>query len=290
VFTHLGELTKAAIFYVIAFGLAVVVAVAPIPNDPKPVLYMFPPTIAVLLMLLVLTRDGYTREGWADLGLRRAGFRRWPAALVAPVLLIGSAYSIAWLSSALTLADGIDRQRVSGLIVDTLVSIAIGTATFVLGEELGWSGYLLPRLATLGPERAGALRGLLHAVWHFPLIFLTTAYLIHGNRFITVPLFVVTLTCAGLAYAYFRFSTGSVWPGTIAHAAFNNVAAAFDGLTDQSTPDVAAYLVGEGGVLMAAGAAVLAAWAAWRMRAYRRLPRPAAAASASPGLRGSPVG
>jgi membrane protease YdiL (CAAX protease family) len=107
------------------------------------------------------------------------------------------------------------------------------------------------------------------------LQFLTTAYLVHGNRFVTVPLFVVTLTCAGLAYAYFRFSTGSLWPGTLAHAAFNYVGAAFDGLTDQSTPTTAAYLVGEGGILTAAGSVVLATWAAWRMRAYRRSLRPA---------------
>jgi uncharacterized protein len=274
-FTHLGELTKAAIFYAIAFGLAIVVAGAPIPDDPKPVLYMFPPAMAALVMLLVVTRDGYTRAGWADLGLHRPGFRRWPAALLAPVLLLGSVYSIAWLSGALAVADGIDRQRVIGVVVDTLLSITVGTATFMLGEELGWSGYLLPRLAVLGHERAGAVRGLLHAVWHFPLIFLTTTYLIHGNRFVTVPLFVVTLTCAGLAYAYFRFSTGSVWPGTIAHAAFNYVGGAFDGLTDQSTPTTAAYLVGEGGILTAAGSVVLAAWAAWRMRAYRRSLRPA---------------
>jgi hypothetical protein len=36
----------------------------------------------------------------------------------------------------------------------------------------------------------------------------------------TIPLFVVMLTCAGFAYAHFRFSTDSVWSGTLAHATF----------------------------------------------------------------------
>jgi membrane protease YdiL (CAAX protease family) len=288
-FTHLGDLTKAAIFYAVAFGLVLVVAGAPFPEERKLLLSTFTPAVSVLIVLLVATRDGYSRSGWADLGLHRPGFRRWLAALVAPLLLIGAAYSAAWISGAVPLARGIDAERLITVVVDTLVAIAISTATYSLGEELGWSGYLLPRLARLGHERAGVLRGLLHALWHFPLIFLTTTYLTHGDRFITVPLFVVTLTCAGLAYGYFRFSTESVWPCALAHAAFNNLASAFDSLSDQSSPTTMAYLVGEGGVLMAAGAVVLAAWAVWRMRVHRRSLSPAAVAAVIPDLRRSPA-
>jgi membrane protease YdiL (CAAX protease family) len=168
---------------------------------------------------------------------------------------------------ALALADGLDSETLINVVIDTLVGIAVATATYALGEELGWSGYLLPRLEVLGQERAMGMRGLMHALWHFPLIFLTATYLTEGNRFITVPLFVVTLTGAGFAYGYFRFSTGSVWPGTIAHAAFNALSSAFAGLSDPSSPVTAAYLMGEGGVLMAAGSLVIAAWAVWRLRA-----------------------
>jgi uncharacterized protein len=269
-FTHLTGTTRAAVFYVLALGSALVVAAAPFPDERKLLLSTFVPAAAVLVMLLVVTRDGYTRTGWTNLGLHRAGFRRWLTALIAPLLLVGSAYTVAWLSGALRLVDGLDSQRLIGVALEALLAIAVGTATYSLGEELGWSGYLLPALSPLGQERAGAVRGLLHAVWHFPLIFLTTTYLVYGNRIATLPLFVITLTFAGLAYGYFRFSTNSVWPGTIAHSAFNNLASMFDGLTDQSNPELAAYLVGEGGVLMAAGSVVLAAWAVWRMRTQGR--------------------
>jgi membrane protease YdiL (CAAX protease family) len=266
-FKHLTERAKATVFYAIALVLALVVAIAPIPDDPKPLLTMFVPAIAVLVMLLVVTRDGYSRAGWADLGLHRPGWRRWPMALLAPLLLVGAAYVVAWGSGALALAAGIGGQTLFGVVVDVLLGIAIGTATYTLGEELGWSGYLLPRLSVLGQERASGLRGVMHALWHFPLIFLTSTYLAEGNRLITVPLFVITLTGAGFAYGYLRFSTDSVWPGTIAHAAFNTMASAFAGLTDPSTPEKQAYLVGEGGILMAAGALVLAAWSVKRMYA-----------------------
>jgi hypothetical protein len=39
-------------------------------------------TAGVLLMLLVITPDGYHRAGWAELGLYHAGWRYWPLALL----------------------------------------------------------------------------------------------------------------------------------------------------------------------------------------------------------------
>jgi membrane protease YdiL (CAAX protease family) len=43
-----------------------------------------------------------------------------------------------------------------------------------LGEELGWRGFALPRLLeTLSPLRATILLGIVHAVWHVPLFFIS---------------------------------------------------------------------------------------------------------------------
>ncbi|MFD6396541.1 hypothetical protein [Nocardia sp. NPDC060249] len=36
----------------------------------------------VLFMMLVVTREGYMREGWRRLGMSTAGFRYWPLALI----------------------------------------------------------------------------------------------------------------------------------------------------------------------------------------------------------------
>ncbi len=35
------------------------------------------PVVATLIMLLVVTRDGYSREGWKSLGLHRLGLNVW---------------------------------------------------------------------------------------------------------------------------------------------------------------------------------------------------------------------
>jgi membrane protease YdiL (CAAX protease family) len=50
-------------------------------------------------------------------------------------------------------------------------------------EEIGWRGYLPPKLATGYPRLAPALVGLLHGIWHLPLMLLTTARVRDQHRF-----------------------------------------------------------------------------------------------------------
>jgi len=64
-FRNLTDRAKAAVFYALALTMALALAV------PAPMFGELTPLIAVLLMLLVVTRDGYTRSGWAALGLDR---------------------------------------------------------------------------------------------------------------------------------------------------------------------------------------------------------------------------
>jgi multisubunit Na+/H+ antiporter MnhB subunit len=81
----LSDPVKAIVFYAIAFGLelAVAVALAPVIGELAVLIGMFTPTIAALLMLLIVTREGYTRAGWV---------RRWIAlAILALVVCLTAA-------------------------------------------------------------------------------------------------------------------------------------------------------------------------------------------------------
>src|SRR5262245_22840797 len=52
------------------------------------------------------------------------------------------------------------------------VAVAI-SAPVQIGEELGWRGYLLPRVASqIGYRRAGLFIGAIWAAWHLPLFFI----------------------------------------------------------------------------------------------------------------------
>jgi membrane protease YdiL (CAAX protease family) len=170
VLRSLTEVQKGWIFYLITLGLAVLLALfGPTGTDAIQTINMFTATAGVLLMLLVVTPDGYHRAGWAQLGLHRAGFRYWPLALLAPMVVLVASYGAATLV-------GVVSWRFEP---DTLINLAINIVIisfFAFFEEIGWRGYLLPKLETGYPRLAPALVGFLHGVWHLPLMLLTTAY------------------------------------------------------------------------------------------------------------------
>ncbi len=91
---------------------------------------------------------------------------------------------------------------------------------FQSGEEIGWRGYALPRLAhRLGFAGASIVLGLIWALWHLPLFF------IPGTDTFGQPFFVYTLQVVALSVAitflYVR-TNGSLLLPMILHAAVNN--------------------------------------------------------------------
>jgi membrane protease YdiL (CAAX protease family) len=78
-----------------------------------------------------------------------------------------------------------------------ILAIAAVALTQSLREEIGWTGYLLPRLRSLDLRRAMFVRGLGQGLWHVPLILLTASYHPAGNRVVVVGLFLATMTVAG---------------------------------------------------------------------------------------------
>ena len=96
-------------------------------------------------------------------------------------------------------------------------------AIAALGEEIGWRGWLLPRLMPLGTLPALLLSGVIWALWHAPLILL-------GYNYRSVPgwlaLICMSAMCivVGAVLAWTRLRSGSVWPAALGHGAFNTAA------------------------------------------------------------------
>jgi membrane protease YdiL (CAAX protease family) len=263
-FRNLTARTKAVVFYALAFGLGL--ALIPLSSALSGLItamVMFTPLLAVLLMQLVVTRDGYTKAGWAVLGLHRAGMRVWGLALLLPFLVLGFGYSVLWLTgiAAFAIPDGYGLATLPlGFIASALISIPLA-----FGEEIGWRGYLLPHLSSLGRRRALLLSGLLHGIWHLPILLLTPYYHSEGNPLIVTALFLATLTLAGVFYGYLRLTTGSVWPAVIAHGAGNGYWGTLSALTVTASPVALEYLAGESGLLPLLGLVVVAGWILYRL-------------------------
>ena len=263
-FRYLSDRTKATIFYALAFIFSTaVIALAPIFGAGIPAVAMLTPLLVVLLMLLVVTRDGYTGAGWTALGLHHAGFHTWGLALLVPLLILGFSYGVLWLTGIATFAMPAGGGLAMPLL-NVVLSIVL-TLPLAFGEEIGWRGYLLPHLSALGRRRAVLLSGLLHGIWHLPILLLTPYYHHAGTPLIVVPLFLVGLTLAGVFYGELRLTTGSVWPAAIAHTVGNSLSTAFTACTVTASPLVFEYLVGESGVLTLIGLAVVAGWILYRL-------------------------
>src|SRR3712207_2433022 len=216
-FSKLTDNGKAAIFTVIVLLLAVVVAASislfSITSEfLSMVLYMFTPALTALIMMLVITRDGFSREGWKTLGLHRLGLKAWWIALLLPLVVGVVATALVWATPLALFV--VPDSGMGGASIDFAIEVVFATLTFSLGEELGWRGYLLPRLLSIGLTRALVLVGLVWAAWHVPLIFLTPLYHAAGNKVVVLPLFVGTIVAASFFFGYLRVWTGSVWPAS----------------------------------------------------------------------------
>jgi uncharacterized protein len=267
-FTNLTNSAKAFLFYVLAFGMTVCVSLlAPLLGELTVFIHMYTPTLAVLIMMLVVTRDGYSKAGWATLGLHRLGLRWWLLALIGPLVVMSAVYGIVWNTgmAQFALPDGFTLAKLA-----TNVAIGIGISSAVgLGEEIGFRGYLLPRLTQLGTARALLLSGLMHAIWHFPLMLMTPVYPILGNWLIVGPIILLTITAAGVFYGYLQLSSKSVWPSTLAHGVINTAFDFFPLLTVTAAPLALEYLAGEKGVLTLAATALSAGVILYRLRQRR---------------------
>jgi membrane protease YdiL (CAAX protease family) len=287
-FTKLSDTSQATIFSVLvlvmATGVALLIRILEIaPNLGMWILWSCTPTVAALLMLLVVTREGYSREGWKVLGLHRLGLSVWWIAFGLTLLITVAASAVVWATplASFVMPEG----GIVDSILNFLIEVALFTLTFALLEEIGIRGYLLPKLQSLGRTRALALSGLVFATWHMPLILLTPVFPV-GNKLISVPLFYATVVAASFVYGYLRLYTGSVWPASLAHAVHNAAWGALGAFTATSYPVlVNKYLVGDFGVLILAGAVIGAIWLNRRlMRSGPDEPRPSVAGGQAPAV------
>jgi membrane protease YdiL (CAAX protease family) len=195
--------------------------------------YGFAPFVAAVVVTAVFRR----RQGLAGLFRRVTTWRVSPiwylAALTVPLMpqwlgLLGWA----WFSDAdLSLPP-------TGTYLSSWFQIALISAVYFIGEELGWRGFLLPRLLAHRQWLTAAVSvGLIWAVWHYPY------WIISGwamnEHWLDIAL--STMVSSGRAVALsilitwiFRQSRGSVLIAMLFHGSNN---ANFNKMFDAAGPD-----------------------------------------------------
>jgi uncharacterized protein len=269
-FTKLADTNKAAIFAVLVLclsvGAALVIRFLELPQGPLMfTIWSFTPTVAALIMLLVVTRDGYSKEGWKSLGLHRLGLGVWWIAFGVTLLITVAASAVVWATPLASFV--VPEGGIINPIINFLIQFVLLVLWFALGEEIGMRGYLQPRLMSLGWMRALLLVGLVWGTWHMPIYYFVAKLFPVGNVLLFLPLFYGTIVAASSLFGYLRIYTGSIWPASIAHSVHNAAWGVLGALTLTSSPVlVNLYLVGDYGILILVGVVIGAIWVGYYLR------------------------
>jgi len=205
------------------------VAAAAVPSRPGLRALLFLPGVfapAVVALWLAARAEG--REGTRALLERLFKWRvdvRW--------YVFAAGYMAAIkLAVAVVHRAAIDAWPQFGTEALYLIPFAIAVSTVVqAGEEIGWRGYALPRLAArLGLARASLVLGVVWAFWHLPLFYIAGTDTT-GQSF---PFYLLQVTALSVAIAWLYGHTGGSLPLVmLMHAAINNTA----GIVPSAVPD-----------------------------------------------------
>lgn len=191
---------------------------------------MWTPAVAALLTVWLRKIDLSTL-GW--------GWGRWKwnwAGYLLPLLYVTAAYLMIWLFGLGGFADqanvdkiagslgwqGVDRTFVPIFYFLLLATVGIITSLgAALGEEIGWRGFLAPRLVGVAGFTAGSIvTGIIWASWHMPLL-LGADYNGGTEWWYSLLCFSAMVLGISIVMTWLRLKSGSLWPCAILHAAHN---------------------------------------------------------------------
>lgn len=200
--------------------------------------FMFMPAIASFLTRWI------QHEGFRKMYLKPHFRGNWGKYLlsvfVPPALVFGGAalYFLFFPSMfdtefSVLVSAGVAKSQVVMVVVVQLVQ-GVLLAPFInlipcLGEELGWRGYLLPKLLErFSPRAAALITGVVWGIWHAPMIALGHNYGLDYVGYPWLGILLMTLFCVGFGafIAYLSIKTQSAIPAALSHASLNGIASA----------------------------------------------------------------
>jgi uncharacterized protein len=180
----------------------------------------------------------------------------WPLAV--PLVVYGASYGVAWVVGLAHWSPGGGRwttgTRIAlNLAVNLSILGVFGTFT-ALGEELGWRGYLQPRLDAAGVRNSVAVMGVAWAAFHAPIT-VGAGYVDAGSLWKSIGLSVTLDLPLAFLWAYGSYRAGSLWPAVFFHS-FHNTMSQWLFPKFFAGGDNELWL-GEGGILPVAGYIVI---------------------------------
>ena len=111
-------------------------------------------------------------------------------------------------------------------ILQAVIAGGIFNIPFVLGEEVGWRGFLLEETKPLGFFKSSLIIGLIWGFWHTPLILLGLNYK-KSYDFFAVIIMVLSTICFSPIFSYIKLKSNSILGACIFHGMINASAGMF---------------------------------------------------------------
>jgi membrane protease YdiL (CAAX protease family) len=231
-------------------------------SDASPALFVaawWPALLALALCLVGRER----KKTLSQLGLTTRGQWRWYGlAGLLPTIPLLLGYFVAWGVGLV----GINHPDLTTSPFGGPVSLVLTLLFLALGEELGWRGFLLPRLSQVLPLKAALpLSGLIWALWHYGFFFWAGYHAGDDNLALDLLLFTLTVVCLGVVIGWVRLAGGSLWPVVLLHAMSNVVWIECEQVFTLKQPGWD-YVAGESGLV------ALLVWGALATWVWRQLP------------------
>jgi membrane protease YdiL (CAAX protease family) len=146
--------------------------------------------------------------------------------LAVPLMVYGAAYGVGWFAGLVQWNPGGGRWTSSSRIaVNFIINLSvlgvIGTAT-ALGEEIGWRGYLQPRLDAAGLRSSVLIVWFCQLLYHAPLI-AGAGYASTGGFLRDVARFAPADLALTFIWASESYKAASLWPAVFFHSFHNTI-------------------------------------------------------------------
>ena len=237
-------------------------------DGPVTLLLVYCPLLAAIITKLITDRN-IRKLGW-----KLGEVKYLLLSLAIPVIYGIVVYGFAWVTKIGVVRDHFKIGLGSGLPVslDFLIFCIFGLLTRAIGafgEEVGWRGFLTPRLYKLtNMTTASVIIGLIWVIWHIPLILMTN----YGGGFSAFKLLIFTTGLVSISFVltWLRIRSGSLWIGVFMHASNNFfIQNVFDQIFTEEGGK--SYFLTEMGIGICICAIVLA-FVFWKLR--NKLPQP----------------
>ena len=244
-------------------------------NTALTAVLMFFPALGVLITRLV-TREGF-KNSMLHLNLK-GNVRYYLIGWFGPFVLtlLGALLYFMVFPSEFTLDSYLTQMATLPVspkvfwIVQLLLMMVAPLLNLVtcFGEEWGWRGYLLPKVA----ERMKflptvLLTGFIWGIWHAPIIVAGHNYGMNYPGYPWTGIVAMCMFCIvlGTLFSYITLKTKSCWPAVFAHGMMNGTASI--GVIFLADPMAYERFVGPvpTGIIGAAAYIVVAVWIVWKM-------------------------